>query len=194
MLLLAVFGVVIVVSLSNCTPGQEGSAENTDGQQQEEDSGAAAAQKTEEKDSITWEIRTALDEMTDSENIWASVKSDNYVNQDFPYEGNTYASITVRYMKKYGYDVLISIDRGQIVGFDYNNSNFVTVRFDSAAPKKYYFNDAADGSTETVFLRNAKDFMEKCKKANNIKVQIPLYQAGQPIFSFHVDKPLVWPK
>ena len=45
------------------------------------------------------------DEMTDSENIWASVKSDNYVNQDFPYEGNTYASITVRYMKKYGYDV-----------------------------------------------------------------------------------------
>lgn len=144
------------------------------------------------KDSVLWNFRTKIDEMTDSKNIWASIRSDNYINQDFPYEGNTYASITVRYMKKYGYDVLIEIDRGQIVGSEFTGDNYVTVRFDSTAAKKYYFNDAADGSSETVFLKNAKDFIEKSKKAKAIKVEIPVYEAGRPIFSFHVDKPLEW--
>jgi len=36
--------------------------------------------------------------------------------------------------------------------------------------------------------------MEKCKHANSIKVEIPLYNAGNSVFSFHVDKPLNWPK
>ncbi|MBO4655564.1 MAG: hypothetical protein J5644_08465 [Bacteroidales bacterium] len=55
---------------------------------------------TEKADSTLWEIKSEMDEMTDSQNIWASIKSDNYINQDFPYEGNTHAYITVRYMKK----------------------------------------------------------------------------------------------
>lgn len=145
------------------------------------------------KDSVLWKINTEIDEMTDSKNIWASIKSDNYVNQEFPYQGDTYSTITVRYMKKYGYDVLISIDQGQIVGNDIQYSNYITARFDNSEAKKYYFNGAADYSTETVFLKNAKDFMENCKKAKDIKIEIPLYQGGRPIFSFHVDKPLEWP-
>ena len=66
------------------------------------------------------------------------------------------------------------------------------VRFDEDAPKKYYFNEAADLSTETVFLTNPKSFIEDCKKAKNIKVEIPLYQAGRPLFRFYVDESLVW--
>lgn len=145
-------------------------------------------------DSVTWEIQTKIDEMTDTKNIWASIRSINYVEQDFPYQGDTYATITVRYMKKYGYDVLIGIDRGQIVGIDISGTNYVTARFDDGTPKKYYFNDASDGSTEHVFLKNAKDFMDRCKRAKDIKVDVPMYQAGKPVFLFHVDKPLVWPE
>lgn len=145
------------------------------------------------KDSVTWNIQTSIDEMTDTKNIFASIRSINYVEQDFPYQGDTYATIIVRYMKKYGYDVLIAIDRGQIAGLDISGTNYVTVRFDDGTPKKYYFNDAADGSTEQVFLRNAKEFMDRCKKAKEIKIDIPLYQAGRPVFSFYVDKPLEWP-
>lgn len=97
-------------------------------------------------------------------------------------------------MKKYGYDVLLTIDRGQIVGNSINGSNYVTVRFDGGTPKKYTFNDSEDGSTETVFLNNQKDFMERCKKSKEIKIEMPLYQAGRPVFVFHVDKPLEWPQ
>ena len=147
-----------------------------------------------DEDLVTWNINTSIDEMTDTKNIWASITSDNYIEQNFPYEGKTHATITVRYMKKYGYDVLLGIERGQIIGIDINGTNYVTARFDNSTPKKYYFDEAADGSSDHVFLRNAKDFMEKCKKAKEIKVDIPIYQAGKPVFTFHVEKPLQWPK
>ena len=133
-----------------------------------------------------------MDEMTDTENIWATLRSDNYINQDFPYNGDTYAKITVRYMQKYGYDVIIEIDRGQIVGSDFNGTNVINVRFDDETPRKYYFNESADYKTEIVFLQNASTFMEKCKKAHKIKMEIPIYNYGNPVFTFTVDEPLVW--
>lgn len=61
-------------------------------------------------------------------------------------------------------------------------------------PKKYYFNEAADGSSEMVFLRNQSDFIKRCKQTKDIKIDIPIYQGGRPVFSFHVDEPLVWPE
>ena len=130
--------------------------------------------------------------MTDTKNIWAKIQSDNYISQDFPYEGYTYAFITVRYMKKYGYDVLVQISKGQINGSSYNGTDFITARFDGESPKKYYFDDAADGSSEIVFLRNSSDFISRCKKAKEIKIDIPVYKGGRPVFTFNVDEPLVW--
>lgn len=145
-----------------------------------------------ENNKVTWNFNIQKDEMTDSKNIWASITSDNYVSQDFPYEGYTRATITVRYMKKYGYDAIISISKGQIHGSRYNGDNYITARFDEGTPKKYTFTEAADGSSEMVFLVCKSDFIKRCKQAKDIKIEVPLYQAGRPIFSFHVDEPLVW--
>lgn len=142
------------------------------------------------KDSVTWKISTEIDEMTDAKNIWASITSDNYITQDFPYDGETYAEITVRYMKKDGFQVLISITKGSI----YSANEYVSVRFDQGEAMKYYYNGTASGETETVFLRNQKDFIERCKKAHDIKMEIPLFNRGGEVFNFHVDKPLVWPE
>ena len=130
--------------------------------------------------------------MTDTKNIWANLKSDNSISQSFPYDGYTYATITIRYMKKYGYDAIISISKGQIHGSRYNGDNYITARFDEGTPKKYTFTEAADGSSEMVFLVSKSDFIKRCKQAKDIKIEVPLYQAGRPIFTFHVDEPLVW--
>ncbi len=148
---------------------------------------------TEKKDSLTWSVFTTTDEMTDTKNIFAVLRSDNYISQDFPYEGETYSTITLRYTKKYGYDVLIQIDKGQIDGRSYNGTDYITARFDGSSHKNYYINESSDGDPKVVFLRNAKDFLNKCKTAKNIKIDIPLYQAGRPVFKFHVDKALEWP-
>lgn len=148
--------------------------------------------KKPELSKVVWDFTITKDEMTDTKNIWATIRSDNFISQDFPYEGYTYASITVRYMKKYGYDVIIQITKGQIDGREYYGTHYVTARFDDGSPKKYYFNKAADGSSEMVFLRNYSDFIKRCKQAKNIKIDIPIYKSGRPVFSFHVDEPLVW--
>lgn len=139
-----------------------------------------------------WYFHFQKDEMTDTKNIFATIQSDNSISQDFPYEGNTYASITVRYMKKYGYDVLIQITKGQIDGREYYGTDYITARFDEGTPKKYFFDESSDGSSEVVFLRNKTDFITRCKQAKDIKIDIPIYQAGRPVFSFHVDEPLKW--
>ena len=142
----------------------------------------------------TWKIKTSIDEMTDTKNIWATIRSKNYIEQEFPYNGETYATITIRYMQKYGENVLISIDKGQIVGNEFNNTNYITARFNNETPKKFYFDEASDGSTELVFIRNSEIFIEKCKTAKDIKIDIPIFQGGRPIFTFHIDQPLEWPQ
>ena len=116
----------------------------------------------------TWSLQTKQDEMDDSKSYWYSLQSDNYANFDFPYEGDSYLTITVRWMKKYGYDVLLEITDGQMVGNEYNGTNYVRVRFDGGKVQKFYYNEPNDGSSNLVFLRNAQKFIEKCKNAAGI--------------------------
>lgn len=152
---------------------------------------AASSVAEESKKPIVWSFSTEKDKMTSTKNIWAKIYSNNSVSLDFPYE-DTGATITIRYMKKYGYDAMVSIGSGQIYGSEYENDNYVMVRFDEGKPIKYWFDEPSDGSSEMIFIRKTKDFIARCKKAKDIKVEVPLYQAGRPIFEFHVDEPLKW--
>lgn len=111
-------------------------------------------------------------------------------NFDFPYEGNSYLTITVRWMKKYGYDVLLEITKGQMVGNEYNGTNYVRVRFDGGKVQKFYYNEPNDGSSNLVFLKKAHTFIEKCKSAKDIIIEQEFYQEGVHQFKFHVDEPL----
>lgn len=137
-----------------------------------------------------WSLQTKQDEMDDSKSYWYSLQSDNYANFDFPYEGDSYLTITVRWMKKSGYDVLLKITDGQMVGNEYNGTNYVRVRFDGGKVQKFYYDEPNDGSSNLVFLRNAQKFIEKCKNAKDIIIEQEFYQEGVHQFKFHVDEPL----
>ncbi len=147
---------------------------------------------TPETTKSTWDFTFEKDQLTDSKNIWASITSDNYITQEFPYNGQTRAIITVRYMKKYGFDVIIQISQGQMNGRQYYGTDYITARFDNGSAKKYYFNESADGDSKVVFLRKSSEFIKNCKSAKDIVIDLPLYQGGRPVFNFHVDEPLTW--
>ncbi len=187
--------IVIVISIVTCVSNKNRSLSDDKEDTLDTDTVAVVDETIlpSEPQKVTWKISSEKDEMTDTQNTWAKIVSDNFISQDFPYEGYTYASITVRYMKKYGYDVLVSITKGQIDGREYYGTDYVTARFDEGAPKKYYYNESADGSSDVIFIRNASDFIKRCKQAKDIKIDIPIYKAGRPVFVFHVDEPLVWP-
>lgn len=144
--------------------------------------------------SAGWILNEETDEMTDTKNIWKTLLSDNVEEFSFPYSGGSRLSIIVRYMKKYGDDVIIKISSGQIHCSEYNGTDYVTIRFDDGEPIKFYVNESSDGSSDCVFLRNVPRFIEKAKSAHSIKVQIPIYKEGNPIFTFSVDEPLTWGK
>ena len=145
-----------------------------------------------EVQSETWKIETEKDPMTDTQNIFARLVSENY--DDNGIYGAGYCRIVVRYMKKYGYDVMISLTEGQFYGSEYYNENYVTVRFDEDPPIKYWYDESADASSGTIFIRKTNDFIEHCKRAKSIKVEVPIFQGGRKIFNFKVSSPLVWPE
>lgn len=138
-----------------------------------------------------WNFQIETDAMTDSKNIWASIVSDNSTNLGSPY-GRSYCRLTVRYMKKWGYDVLVQLTSGQIHGSKYHNENYVMARFDEEQPIKYWFDEAADASSDCVFIRKKSDFISRCKKTKSIKLEVPIFQGGRPVFTFEVSSPLVW--
>ncbi len=195
---LAMIGVVVFIVIfagiagsNSSLPPASSSAEAVDSPYTDVDSIMPASSLAAQEAKSTWDFSFEKDPMTGSKNIWARIISTNEIEQGAPYF-STNAIITIRYMKKWGYDALIRISSGQIYGNEYSDENYVMVRFDDDKPIKYWFNEAADGSSESVFIRKKSDFIARCKKAKRIKVEVPLYQGGRPIFEFSVDEPLKW--
>lgn len=139
-----------------------------------------------------WDYSTETDEMNDSKSRFASLVSDNFIEFDFPYNGGSTMRLTVRYMKKYGTDVILRISSGQFLCSEYQGTNFVRVRFDNGAAMKFRTLEPADGSSDQLFLNNAKKFISLAEKAKTIKIEAPFYQEGNRVFTFSVDKPLEW--
>ena len=139
----------------------------------------------------SWNFEFEQDKMDNSKKIYARITSDNAVGLDY---SSTDATICVRYMKKYGYEALITLSSGQIFGNEYNEDNYILVKFDDGHAKKYYFDETSDGSSETVFIRKKSDFIAHCKKSKKIRIEIPIFDNGRQVFDFKVDKPLTWKK
>jgi hypothetical protein len=140
----------------------------------------------------TWSFKTEKDAMTDSKNIWANLTSDNIVDFSAPYDGGSNLTITIRYMKKYGFDAMLQISSGQFDANEYSGTNYITARFDGGSARKYYVNEPSDGSSDYLFIRKKSDFIMRCKKAKSIKIEAPFYQEGTAVFNFKVDKALEW--
>ena len=133
-----------------------------------------------------WEYDSKDDEMTNSKSYFATILSDNGEVFAFPYdeEGGSHLMVTVRQTKKSGTDVILGISKGQF------NGQYVSVKFDDNAAKKYKAYSADDGSLDVLFIDNAKDFIAKAKTAKTIKIEAEFYQEGNRVFTFTADKPL----
>ena len=86
-----------------------------------------------------WEYTASEDKMSGGITYFASVKSTNTVNFDFPYRGEQHATLDLRIDPKYGKDMIFSIERGQLLCRSYQSCT-VLVRFDNGKPAKYSAN------------------------------------------------------
>lgn len=197
-LVLIAFGVIILFGIIASIGGNNSNSKSpsVDSDSIVTDSllAVSATQETTEKteQEKTWDYQTQVDEMNDSKSKFASLVSDNMVSFDFPYQGGSDLSITIRYTKKWGTDVYITISKGQFICNEYNGTNSVRVRFDDGKAMKFSTTEPSDGSSNMVFLSNPKKFINLAKKAKRILIEAPFYEEGNQVFTFTVDKPLEW--
>lgn len=157
-----------------------------------EDNQSVSTESNKNDDLVEWKVRESVDEMTDTKNVWKSLESENEVEFSFPYDGGSSLKLEVRYMKKNGTDVILTISKGQLLSSEVIGSNYITVRFDEDAPQKFQTSSPTDGSSDCLFLKDEQKFINRAKTAKSIKIQVPVFQEGSPLFTFKVDMPLTW--
>lgn len=133
-----------------------------------------------------WNYQQDSDPMTSAVTRYAQVTSSNTVNFQMPYSGAQHATLLLREHPRHGKDVIMSIERGQILCRSYEDCN-VLVRFDDQKPVTYSGVGPADGSSESVFIRNYSKFLASLKKAKRVRISTNIYQEGAPVFEFDVS-------
>lgn len=123
--------------------------------------------------------------MTSRKARYASIESENTLNFDFPYQGEQHGRLLLRDHPSHGRDVMILIDKGQILCHSYEDCE-IRVRFDEGSPQRWSAGGPADNSSTVIFLRNEAGFIQKLRSAKVVRIQIPVYQEGQPMLEFHV--------
>ena len=138
-----------------------------------------------------WRYSDSTDKMTGKTESFAYIESDNSLVLEHPYQGVNRGTITVRRHPKYGLDVLVSIEKGQVLCRSYDPCT-IGVRFDDGKPQRFSALPPADHSTETVFITNKTKFIASARKAKRILVQLPIYRNGEPVLEFSTPVELVW--
>jgi hypothetical protein len=132
-----------------------------------------------------WRYGHSDDQMSKGRVHQATTTSTNVVEFDFPYRGSQRGMLTLRTHPKYGKDVIFNIERGQLLVRSYENSSAL-VRFDDADPISFKVVGAEDHSSTSAFFMDYQGFVSKMMKSKRVRISIPVYQQGSPVFEFDV--------
>jgi hypothetical protein len=144
----------------------------------------AAAEAERNRLAAKWTYTADSDAMTGRSTRSAVIESENTVEFDFPYEGPQHGTLVIRNHPSYGQDVMLTIREGQILCPSYDDCT-VRIRFDEGSPESWSGIGSGDNSTTVVFIRGYSRFVQRLRSAKIVRIQIPVYQEGQPVFEFH---------
>lgn len=130
-----------------------------------------------------WTYSEQEDKMTNEPIYFANCDAKNIFNFNFPYDGGSRLSIVIRKMSGKN-EVILQISKGQFSSA-YNSS--VKMKFDEGKILSYDFTEAADGSSDYIFLHPASSIIKKIKNAKSIKIEAPFFEQGRQIAEFNVS-------
>lgn len=139
-----------------------------------------------------WNYSKSKDKMSGKSTESAILTSENSLQLGFPYSGMNYGRILVRKHPQHGLDVIVSVDKGQIL-CDVYTCQF-KIRFDDGAVQNFTMVPSADHSSEVVFAKSPEWVVKNLRNAKTILIQIPMYNEGNQILEFKVNQTLVWPQ
>ena len=135
---------------------------------------------------VDWTTEEYDDDMGRGRVRTAEVRSTNTISLDSPYDGEQHATLLIRKHPAYGTDVIIKIEKGQLLDSEYHSK--VLVRFDDDKMLAFSSVGPDDLSSESLFLRGnvGSQFINRMKTANRLRVQVPIYQGGMQQLEFNV--------
>lgn len=145
------------------------------------------------KKSITktnWIYKKSINTMDDSLNLVAILKSNNSLKLNFPYHGSNYGYILVRKRGNNKMEAIFSIEKGQLMCYDFGNPCELLVRFDNEDPISFTGAGPADHSTTIAFIVEDDKFIKGLSKAKTIKISVIIYGNGAQILEYKTLTPL----
>lgn len=133
-----------------------------------------------------WTYYKFDDDMGKGAYYTAFTSSTNTVEFDFPYSGAQHATLSLRTHPRLGKDVIIRIEKGQLLCDSYDGCT-VLVRFDDAKAEGFSALPPEDHSSEILFIQNYGRFVEKMLKAKRVRIEVKVFQEGAPVFEFDVS-------
>ena len=129
-----------------------------------------------------WQYQEQKDKMRNQTTRYASLESDNQLSFDFPYNGGSTGKLLLRISPKYGKNVILEVDKGQFLcSFE---GCTVHVKFDNQPIVSYGVAEAADGSSNVVFIHNYAGFVKQLRQAKKLTIEAQFYQGGSRQLEF----------
>lgn len=133
-----------------------------------------------------WQYYSGHDEMTSKFYKRAAQTSENLVSFRFPYGKNQRGNLVLREHPRYGFDAIIDFDSAQIK-CRYDGCS-IKVRFDDQPLVRWNVSKPSDGSSDIVFLRNSKGFLERLKTSKKVLIEMEFYRDGVRVLEFSTEQ------
>jgi len=114
-----------------------------------------------------------------------AIRSDGEFELQPPYPDPQRAMLIMRRDPKYGHDVILKIERGQILtGVDEIS---IRVKFGDNPEQTFEATGPADYDTTTMFIHGYDRFIQGLRHSNSASIEIPLYDDGERVMTFKWD-------
>lgn len=111
-----------------------------------------------------------------------TLKSEESIDLDFPYQGENYGHITVRKIKGKRTEVIFTVDKGQF------NSSYlgtkIKVKFDDKQPTTFTGIPPSDHSIGIAFIQESAGFINLLQASRKLKIGVEFFQQGEQYFNF----------
>jgi hypothetical protein len=134
------------------------------------------------KETTKWTYSDEKDKMSDGKVHIAQIDANENLEFKFPYDGGSTPTLILR-NKEGKREVIFTISKGQFLPNTMDDQT-IRVRFDNDKSERYSYSDAADGSTETIFISNSKKFLSRIKKSKKTVIECQFYDEGSRTMEF----------
>ncbi|GEM_PF-6972617 len=129
-----------------------------------------------------WKYSESKDDFDGRESKYCSITANNSIEGVILSEK---PRLLVRQRGKKETDILI-IAEGVVFGH-IGDSNKVRLKFDEDSPMSVGYGEAADGSSDTIFLHSVSKIISKLKTAKKLTVELPVFMESGQRASFDID-------